>query len=299
MEEKQVIIVGAGPAGLAVASELRRLGVNAVILERAARIADSWRRRYDRLRLNTSRFTSQLPGAPYPKSYGVYPSRDQFIEYLERYASSGNLDVRLSSTVERLEPARGGGWELTTSSGQFSAPQVVIATGLENIPVVPDWPGRDVFAGPIVHAADYRNAEPYQDKDVLVVGPGCSGMEIAYDLSEGGARSVRLAVRTPPNIVLREQGFPYDYPGVLLNKLPVSLADALTRKLASTSFANLAEYGLPLPDEGLFERIRREGRAPTVVDKEVLDAIRGGRIKVVPGPDKGQRRIRRRYAGRS
>ena len=79
------------------------------------------------------------------------------------------------------------GWVVRTSAGDFPAAQVVVAAGYEHTPYVPDWPGRERFGGALLHAADYRNPEPYRGRDVLVVGPGCSGMEIAYDLAEGGA----------------------------------------------------------------------------------------------------------------
>ena len=83
---------------------------------------------------------------------------------------------------------------------------MVVATGYNHTPFMPDYPGKDGFEGELVHASDYRNPEPYRGRDVLVVGSGNTGAEIAVDLVEGGARRVRLAVRTPPNIVRRQVG---------------------------------------------------------------------------------------------
>ena len=81
---------------------------------------------------------------------------------------------------------------------------MVVATGYNHTPVMPDWPGREGFPGDLIHGQDYRNPEPYRDRDVLVVGSGNTGAEIAVDLVDGGAKRVRIAIRTPPHILLRE-----------------------------------------------------------------------------------------------
>ena len=99
----QTVVIGAGPAGLATAAQLRRLGVPVVVLERANAVAASWRGRYDRLRLNSSRPFSKLPGARYPRGTGMFPSRDQVVEYLESYARDHELEIRFRTHVERIE----------------------------------------------------------------------------------------------------------------------------------------------------------------------------------------------------
>ena len=199
---EHAIVVGAGPAGLAAAVELGRRRVPAVVLERGDAVGASWHTRYDRLRLNSSRWFSQLPGARFGRATGVFPSRAEIVRYLERYATRFEIDVRLSTAVERID-ADGDGWLVRTTRGDLSAGQVIVATGHLRVGAVPEWPGRERFGGALLHACDYRNPEPYQGADVLVVGPGCTGMEIAYDLAVGGARRVRLAIRTPPNILVR------------------------------------------------------------------------------------------------
>jgi cation diffusion facilitator CzcD-associated flavoprotein CzcO len=120
---------------------------------------------------------------------------------------------------------------------------------------------------------------------VLVVGPGCSGMEIAHDLAEGGASKVWLSARTPPNIVLREGpgGLPGDMIAVVLLHLPPRFGDAVARFARKQDLGDLTEYGLPVPEEGIMSRLRRTGQAPAIVDTEVIDSIRAGRIEVVPG----------------
>jgi pyridine nucleotide-disulfide oxidoreductase len=282
MNDHRVVIVGAGLAGLATAAELRRAKVPATVLERADAIGSAWRGRYDRLKLNTSRWTSKLPNARYPRGAPLYPSRDEVVAYLERYAADNQIEVRFGTHVERID-RDDGGWLVRTSAGDLSARQVVIATGYENTPVIPDWPGSEDFKGNLLHAAEYRNAEPFRGQDVLVIGPGCSGMEIAYDLAEGGARSVRIAVRTQPNIIRRDPRFPADLPPQLLVKLPPRAADAFTRRAPGLLVGGLEEHGLTSPEEGIFARLRRDGKAPAILDEVVIDAIKERRIGIVAG----------------
>ena len=125
------------------------------------------------------------------------------VRYLEDYARTHGLDVRLDTQRAIASTAMASGWSLRTSAGNLAAEQVIVAGGYAHTPYIPDWPGRESYGGQLLHAADYRNPDRFRDADVLVVGSGCSGMEIAYDLVDGGARRVRLAVRTPPNILVR------------------------------------------------------------------------------------------------
>jgi cation diffusion facilitator CzcD-associated flavoprotein CzcO len=274
------VVIGAGPAGLASAAELRRRGVPAVVLERGDGIASSWRGRYDRLRLNTSRWFSRLPGAGYARGTGTFPSRDDVVAYLEGYARDNALDVRLNTRVDRIDP-QGTGWVVRTSAGDVPAEHVIVAAGYEHTPHVPDWPGRGRFGGALLHAAEYRNPDPFRGRDVLVVGSGCSGMEIAYDVAEGGAQRVRLAVRTPPNMLLRS---PIGA-GIALALLRVRTerADRIANIGRSKEIGDLTEFGLPVPEEGTFSRLRRLGVAPAIVDKELVQAIRDRRIEIVAG----------------
>jgi cation diffusion facilitator CzcD-associated flavoprotein CzcO len=159
---------------------------------------------------------------------------------------------------------------------------VIVATGYEHTPTIPDWPGRESFQGQLLHAAEYRNAAPFRDEDVLVVGPGCSGVEIAYDLAEHGARRVRLAVRTPPTIVLRlDRGVPGDIPAILMMRAPIRFADAQLLKVSRKATGDLSAYGLAPPEKGPMTRLKEEGKAPAIVDKEMIEAIRQRKIEIV------------------
>jgi len=276
-----VLIVGAGPAGLAAAAALGRRGISALVLERAESVAASWRLRYDRLRLNTSRWGSTLPHAPYPKAAGLFPSRDQVVTYLEDYAAHNSIEIRCCTVVERVD-RDDHHWTLTTSAGPMTAAHLIIATGHQHTPVVPPWPGSEQFSGRLLHSAAYRNPLEFRGAHVLVVGSGCSAMEIAYDLAEGGASRVQMAIRTQPNIILRQVGpLPADIPARLMYRLPPRIGDRQTRFIRRRTIGDLSAYGLVPPAEGSISRSRREGKAPAILDKPVIDAIRQRRIEIV------------------
>jgi cation diffusion facilitator CzcD-associated flavoprotein CzcO len=286
MDDQQVAVIGAGPAGVSTAVALKDRGVEPLLLDRAAHVGASWHTRYDRLRLNTGRQFSHLPGRKYPKGTPTFPTRDQVIEHLDKHAREDGIELRLETTVERID-RRNGGWKLATDSGDLEVRQVVVATGYEHSPFIPDWPGREGFAGTLIHSAAYRNPAPFQNQRVLVVGPGCSGMEIAHDLATGGAGKVWLSARTPPNIMLREgpAGLPGDVIATPLYHAPARIADAIARVGRKQSIGDLAEFGLPVPAEGIFTRNARLGVAPAIVDKEVIAAIRDRGIEIVRGVD--------------
>src|SRR4051794_34087968 len=195
------VIVGAGPAGLAVAAELHRRGLRCVVLERGGSVGGAWRGRYDSLRLHTARRLSGLPGAQVPRRYGRWVARDDVVAYLTAYAERFGVRPEFGVDVQRIDRT-GQAWTLQTSAGARRAGQVVLATGYSRVPVVPDWPGKGSYPGVLVHSSAYREPAPYRGRHVLVVGAGNSAAEIAVDLADAGAR-VDLSVRTPPNIVRR------------------------------------------------------------------------------------------------
>ncbi|MFE7960511.1 flavin-containing monooxygenase [Streptomyces sp. NPDC057413] len=280
--DRPVYVVGGGPGGLATAYALRARGVRAVVLERSDRVGASWRRHYDRLHLHTTRRLSALPGLPMPRRFGRWPARDDVVRYLEKYAEHHALEIVTGVEVSRIDRTPDGtGWLLHATGGrELTGAAVVVATGFNHTPYVPEWPGREDYTGEFLHACDYRDAGPFAGRDVLVVGVGNTGAEIAVDLVEGGAARVRLAVRTAPHIVRRSTaGWAAQYTGVLVRRLPVPLVDALARPLARLSVPDLSAHGLPRPDTGLYSRVT-EGAIP-VQDVGLIDAVRAGRVEVV------------------
>ncbi|GLE52154.1 monooxygenase [Mycobacterium montefiorense] len=276
-----VVIIGAGPAGISAALSLNDLGLRPLVVERAGEVAAAWRGRYDRLKLNTGRQFSHLPGRRYPKGTPVYPSRDQVVEHFEKHAREEGVELKVNTEVKRID-RQPSGWLMSTSDGDIEARHVVVATGYLHTPVLPNWPGS--FAGELSHSHGYRNPAPYAGKRVLVVGSGSSGMEIAHDLSTGAAAKVWLSVRTPPNIMPRNgpAGLPNDVLSIPFYHLPARLSDRIATAARLKAFGDLTEFGLPVPAEGPFARAHRLDVAPTIVDPEVVDAVRDGSVEVVP-----------------
>jgi len=273
-------IIGAGPAGLAAAASLASAGVRALVLDKAAAVGSTWRAHYDRLHLHTERALSGLPGLPIPPRHGKWVSRAGVVEYLEEYARHHRIELRLSTPVERVDREEGA-WKLATPSGPVRARAVVIAAGYNHTPHIPPWPGRDAFAGELLHSASYKNAERFRGRDVLVVGTGNSGAEIAVDLIEGGAASVRIAVRTPPNIVKREVGgLATQRLGIALRHLPPVIVDPIARVVQRLTVGDLTPYGLPPSPRGTYTRAR-EGQIP-ILDVGLIEALKSRRVTIVP-----------------
>jgi putative flavoprotein involved in K+ transport len=279
-QRAEAIVVGAGHSGLATAALLRRAGLEVVVLERGA-IGAKWRSRYERLHLHTHRLFSMLPGLRVSRSNGGWISRDGMIRYLEAYAHHHGIDVRSGVTASRID-RDGQGWRIHTDSGEWETRFCVLATGFNNHQRMPDWPGLDRFAGELLHGSDYRNYEPFVGRDVLVVGIGNTGAEIAQDLAEHGARRVRVAVRTAPHVLPRNIGpVPIQATTILAHRLPLAIIDPLTSLISRLVIGDLSRYGLPTPREGVFARHAREVDYVPLLDIGFVRELKAGRIEVV------------------
>ncbi|HEX4526700.1 MAG TPA: NAD(P)/FAD-dependent oxidoreductase [Gaiellaceae bacterium] len=270
-----ITVIGAGPSGLAAAATLQHAGERVIVLERGE-VGAAWATRYDRLHLHTVRWLSCLPGYRIPRAFGRWPAAERVVEYLQRYAMHHDLDVQTGVEVARVD-RDAGGWVVRTSNGPVEAERVVVATGQSNVPFVPGWPG--VFAGEIVHSADYRNPSPYRGRRVLVVGSGNSGAEIAVDLADGGASEVLLAVRTPPSIVRRATlGVPSQLLGIASMHLPTAVVDRIAAGIRRVAIPDLAPYGLVAPERPYTEFLDR--RVIPIVDVGLAEAVRTSRVGV-------------------
>jgi len=193
-EHLDVIVIGAGQAGLAAGYYLKRSGARFAIFDAAERVGDSWRKRWDSLRLFTpARFTA-LPGLALPGAPQAFPSKNELADYLESYARKFELPLRLGVRVERISKTAEH-FSLRTSAGFFSAGQVVVAMGPYQNARVPGFArelDRDIFQ---LHSSEYRRPEQLPSGPVLVVGAGNSGAEIALDLTRAGRGPVVLAGR--------------------------------------------------------------------------------------------------------
>jgi putative flavoprotein involved in K+ transport len=277
MESYEIAVVGAGSAGLATAALLQEGGLRPLVLEAGPEPGAAWRERYDRLHLHTPRLLSGLPGLRIPRRYGRWVARDDLIEYLHDYTAVHDIDLRVDCKVERLAPS----WTLHTSDGEIHADHVVVATGYNGAPFVPAWPGRESFTGELVHSSQYRSPASYRGKDVLVVGAGNSGAEIAHDVVDGGAARSRLSVRTPPQIVRRATlGVPAQLLGMAIRKLPPHWVDPFTMWQRKVAIPDLTAQGLPRPRHGVRTAFLSTGTTP-ILDVGIVDAVRRGRVEIV------------------
>jgi putative flavoprotein involved in K+ transport len=278
---QDVIVVGAGPAGLAVARELEhRHALSALVVEKSATPAVSWRNRYDNFRLNTNGFLSHLPGQRIPLRTGRWPTREDMVGYFDSYVRRQNITLALGCEVNRIDRTLEG-WRADTSRGDICAPAIVLATGRYRTPAIPPWPGLSGFTGDVVHSADFRNAWPFRGRKVLVVGAGNSAADIAVQLSDNGADQVWLAVRTPPHLVRRAIGpIPSDVFLELFARVPARLVDPVIERLNRLLLGDLSPYGFGRPPLGLKATVESRGRIPTLGD-ELVSRVRAGVIDVV------------------
>ena len=276
-----VVVVGAGPAGLAVAYCLYQKGVNPLVLEQFSMPGASWHRHYRRRYLGTVRRLSHLPGQSFDRRLGRWISREQVVEYLVKYASALPVRIELETTVTHVDHTSDG-WIVLTNRGKVLANQVVIATGLNCIPAFPELNGQSSYKRILIHASAYRDDSFYQGRHVLVIGAGNTGSEIALNLVEGGASHVALAIGNPPNFVPRTVfGIPLQFIGILTHLLPLRINDALGYMIQWLTIGSLSEYGVPQPTKGIFTQAKRNYHIPTI-DAGTVEAIRHGLIEVVP-----------------
>jgi len=176
------VVVGGGQAGLAMGYYLAAQHRDFVILDAAARVGDTWRNRWDSLRLFTPAFHSGLPGMPFPAPGRSFPTKDQTADYLEAYADRFQLPVRLGRRVESLV-RHDGGYLLRARTERYAAEHVVVATGPYHHPHIPSFAAALDPTITQLHSSHYRNPDQLPDGDVLVVGAGNSGAEIAVELA--------------------------------------------------------------------------------------------------------------------
>jgi putative flavoprotein involved in K+ transport len=182
-DDVEVAVIGAGQAGLAIGYFLARQGRRFVIFERAAEVAPAWRERWDSLTLFTPRGYSALPGLRFPGDPDGYPTRDEVIAYLERYAETFQLPIELNSEVTKLDRGEDGRFRLELDGRTITADQAAVATGPFQTPYMPKLAERladDVFQ---THAVGYRRPDDVPPGTVLVVGGGNTGFQIAKELA--------------------------------------------------------------------------------------------------------------------
>ena len=281
MSDTNTIIIGAGGAGLATGVCLKQAGISNIILEQGENVGTVWRKHYDRLHLHTDKRNSGLPFMPMPANYPRYPSRDQVVTYLENYAKKFDLDIRFNQQVASARQENGQ-WLVQTQDAALSAPNLVIACGYSRQPYKPKWNGIESFPGKIIHSSEYKNGAEFKGKNVLVVGFGNSGGEIAIDLHEHGAKS-NISIRNPVNVIPKEIfGIPFLNFAIPQNALPAWLADAINAPIVKLLIGDITKYGLKKLPYGPVAQTRKDGQIP-LIDIGTMKLIREGHVTVYPG----------------
>lgn len=269
------LVIGGGPAGLATSYCLKQRSIPHLVLERGPTVGTTWVHFYESLRLHTGKHLSHLPGLPFPAGTPLFPSRAEFVAYLQDYAARFALPIELESEVLRVGQDQDGTWLLEGNRASYRAKNLVAATGIVSQPFRPHFPGEELFRGSILHSVSYRRPENFQGKNVLVVGVGNSGAEIAAELGESGAK-VDLAVRSGAYIVpLSLAGVPIQYFSILLQKLPLHIAEGIAAGLRRITALRRGPSPLPPPHHRVFER-------PPVIGFRLSDAVAAGLVRIRP-----------------
>jgi len=199
-ERVQVVVIGGGQAGLSVGYCLAQRGLSFVILEANARVGDSWRKRWDSLRLFTPAKYDGLIGMPFPAPPFSFPTKDEMADYLEEYARRFNLPVVTGIKVDRLT-RDGARYIVEAGNRRFEADHVVIAMATYQVPSVPEC-AKELDPGILqLHSSEYKNPQQLRDGDVLIVGAGNSGADIAMDVAK--THHVWLSGRHPGHVPFR------------------------------------------------------------------------------------------------
>lgn len=277
--DEDVLVIGAGPAGIACAYYLEEAGITYKVIDRAHQVASTWSRLYPSLRLNTTRFFSHLPGKRFPLSFGMFPTGKQYHRYLEQYVEEHQFNIHLGISVYDLR-IENDGWRVETSEGNWWYPCVISATGRFCSPVSPPIPGREDYERQIIHACDYVGPEPYEGKQVMVVGNGPSGVDIASELGDYAANPVLLSQRT--GVVLRPR-YPWGLPKhlwmLIAEFLPGFIAKPLMKKVNDLQYSKRELRGIKVPANEA-----ESSAAGGTRGRALINAVRAGKVKSVDGP---------------
>jgi hypothetical protein len=279
-KEIHTLVIGGGPAGLAVGAVLRLGGVSFSIIEKNDKVGFAWHNHYDRVHLHTVKQLSHLPYMPFPAHYPRYVPKKLFIEYMEAYAKKFSLVPYFDQPAQSIRKVDDF-WITETPDVIYKSKKIIVATGYNNSPLSPKWDGMENFQGQVLHSKDYRNGKSFLGKRVLVVGIGNTGGEIAIDLFESGAK-VSICVRGPVRIVPREiLGTPMQYSALFFSFLPPKIGDYLSKTILDLLVPDYSKYGLVTPEFGTISQLKFQEKVP-LIDVGTVSLIKQGGISVVP-----------------
>ena len=272
MPAADVLIIGAGPAGVNAAYALQRAGIEYRIIERTQLLAPTWNSLYPSLRLNTSRFFSELPGRRFPLHWGIHPTAKQYYRYLVDWVGEQQLPVEHGIEVYRVAPAADGLWQVETSAGSDCYRAVIPATGVFDNPQLPQIEGMERFEGDLLHSRDFRHPDQIRGKRTLVVGNGPSGTDIAVAAGQIAAGGFAwLAIRS--GVDLRPR-YPYGLPRhawmMLGETLPKRACEWLQRKTGAVKY-NMGDFGV-------WQAPPNTGAGTGYRGPELLNALRQGQV---------------------
>jgi len=228
--EPEVVVLGAGHNGLMIGARLERLGVDTLIIDRNERVGDVWRKRYPALALHNITEVNDFPFFPFPRSFPRYLPKEQLADFMEYYAKAMELKVWGDSGIEKATyDEKSKRWTVTVRRGDGSTrdlhpAHLVLATGLNGNPRIPEFPGQEEFSGTVAHSGDFTGGREWKGKKVVVVGAGVSAHDIAQDLYEHGA-DITLVQRSSTYIVNVDTFHKYFYADYLVPGVSTEIAD--------------------------------------------------------------------------
>lgn len=273
--EPDVVVIGAGQGGLAVAANLGLLGVDTLILEKSERVGDGWRKRYHSLVLHDPVWADSLPYLPFPASWPIYSAKDKIADWFEFYAQAMELNVWTSADLQASDYDEADGrWTLrvqTPRGERVLRPRdVILATGAAGEPNIPDIPGRDTFQGSAYHSSRHDSGADWAGRKTIVVGACNSGHDIAQDLYEAGAE-VTMLQRSSTYIMSQKHG------------IPAIFGANFTESGPPTEYADLLASAYPWPL--VLEGAAAQTQATAVDDADLLAALDAVGFKRNDGPD--------------
>jgi len=214
------------------------------------------------------------------KEYGDFVPRDAVVEHLETFARQLDLPIRFETDVRKIS-RRADRWRIETNQGPFEADHIVVATGREKHPHIPDWPGRDSFKGEILHAAALGDLARYAGRNVVVIGAGNSGTDVLNHLSRVATGEVWVSLRHGPTIMpTRLLGFPTHRLARMFAMLPLPILDAMLALTERIAFGNLSRHGFRKHSKGGGTRLQRDGITPAL-DDGFVNAVKLGKMQIV------------------
>jgi hypothetical protein len=274
--DPEVVVVGAGQAGLTIAARLGQLGVDALIVEKSARVGDVWRDRYESLTLHNELMANHLPYLQYPENWPVWLAKDHLAVWLESYAQFLELNVWTSTALTGArydEASRTWSAALRMADGSerlMTCRHIILATGVSGgRPHIPVLPGSDEFEGEILHSSKFKNGADYKGRRAIVVGTGNSGHDIAQDLVVKGADKVWMLQRGPTCVISLEPGAAMVY-RVYGEGLPIDDVDLMTASV---------------PYPVLEDTYRWITKKAAELDKDLLDGLNKVGFKTYFGRD--------------